>query len=298
MTSRRLPLSLLLCLCWAVATRVPTEEKLAMLKEAGRFLNSYGITSIVNATGNLDEVRLYGTLHERGELSVRTRTAFGSVAVAHQLTPQFLALDTYERLEKEHGARDRRLRIEHADVVEPADVARFGALSVIADMQPTFCCGEDGLNYDPGHPVMTDRWHSIAAGGAVLAFSSDWPCTWPADPFVAMQEAVTRQVWKSADTDAIAGGSLDGAAQGGAVTTGGVYGPEERVTVEQAVAAYTRGGAYAAFAEDRVGTLAVGKLADLVVLSQDPFAVAPEAISRTRALATWVGGRLVYRAAP
>ena len=209
-----------------------------------------------------------------------------------------LALDTYERLEKEHGARDRRLRIEHADVVEPADVARFGALSVIADMQPTFCCGEDGLNYDPGHPVMTDRWHSIAAGGAVLAFSSDWPCTWPADPFVAMQEAVTRQVWKSADTDAIAGGSLDGAAQGGAVTTGGVYGPEERVTVEQAVAAYTRGGAYAAFAEDRVGTLAVGKLADLVVLSQDPFAVAPEAISRTRALATWVGGRLVYRAAP
>ena len=349
----------------AVAERVPTDDKLAMLREAGRFLNSYGITSLVNATGSLSEIRLYAALHERGELTVRTRTAFGAVAIAHRLTPEFLsdleearrlyhddwvaanlvkffadgstglvpplvyephayeklvleldrrgfqlmthairsdsarlALDAYERLIKTNGVRDRRLRIEHADVVEPTDVPRFAALSVVADMQPAFCCGEDGVNYDAAHPVVTDRWQSIAASGAHLAFSSDWPCTWPADPFAAMQQAVTRQIWASADTSNVAGGALDGAAQGGAKPTGAVYTPEERVTVEQAVAAYTRGGAYAAFSEGRVGTLETGKAADLVVLSQDPFAVAPEFIGRTRALQTYVAGRLVYQAAP
>jgi predicted amidohydrolase YtcJ len=349
----------------AVAEKVPTEAKLAMLRDAGRELNSYGITSIVNATGNLAEIRLFATLHARGQLTVRTRTAFGSVAVPHQLTAQFLAdleearrlyhddwvaanlvkffadgstglvpplvyephayeklvteldargfqimthairsdsvhmvLDTYERLIKAHGQRDRRLRVEHLDVIDPPDVARFGALHVIADMQPSFCCGEEGTNYDTAHPVVTDPWAGVAKAGAPLAFSSDWPCTWPADPFVAMQQAVVRQVWKSADTAPIVGAPLDGAAQGGAVPTGAIYTPAERVTVEQALAAYTRGGAYAAFTDDRVGTLEVGKKADLAVLSQDPFTVAPEALGKTRVLETWVGGKRVYERAP
>ncbi len=348
----------------AVAAGVPTEAKLAMLREASKYLNSFGITSIVNATGDLPELRLLATLHQRGELTVRTRTSFGAVAVPHQLTPEFLSeleearrlyhddwvaanlvkffadgstglipplvyephayeklvmeldsrgfqimthairsdsvhmvLDTYERLIKAHGQRDRRLRIEHADVVEPGDVSRFGALSVIADMQPTFCCGEAGLNYDMAHPVVTDRWASISAGGAPMAFSSDWPCTWPPDPFIAIQQAVVRPVWKSADTESIAGQPLDGAAQGGAVTTGAIYAPAERVTVEQAILAYTRGGAYAAFSDDRVGTLEVGKKADLAVLTQDPFHVPPETIGKVRVLATYVGGNRVYQRA-
>jgi hypothetical protein len=165
-------------------------------------------------------------------------------------------------------------------------------------MQPSFCCGDEGINYDTAHPVVTDPWASIANSGATLAFSSDWPCTWPADPFVAMQQAVVRQVWKSADTAPILGAPLDGAAQGGAVPTGGVYTPAERVTVEQALAAYTRGGAYVAFRDDRVGTLEVGKKADLAVLSQDPFAVAPETLGKTRVLETWVGGKRVYERTP
>ncbi len=70
-----------------------------------------------------------------------------------------MILDTYERLEQAHGARDRRLRIEHADLVEAVDVPRFAKLWVIADMQPTFCCGEDGGNYDPADEVPSDRWH-------------------------------------------------------------------------------------------------------------------------------------------
>jgi predicted amidohydrolase YtcJ len=347
----------------AVDARVPLEEKLGMLQAATHYLNGFGITSVVNATGDLAEIKLYGTLRDRGTLSVRTRTSFGAVAVQHHLTPAFLAdleqarqlyhddwvsanlvkffadggtglipplvysahdyenlvmeldshgfqimthalrtdsvhmiLDTYERLEQAHGARDRRLRIEHADVVEPADVPRFAKLQVIADMQPTFCCGEDGGNYDPTDEVTSDRWHSLQQSGAVLAFSSDWPCTWPPNPFVSIQETATRQEWKSADTANVAGGSLDGAAQGGAALTGAVYTPEERISVADAVRAYTRGSAYAAFSDGQVGTLEVGKLADLAVLSQDIFSVPPETIGKTRVVTTMVGGKIVYSA--
>jgi predicted amidohydrolase YtcJ len=347
----------------AVAARVPVEEQLAMVQAATHYLNGFGITSVVNATGDLAEIRLYATLRDRGALTVRTRTAFGSVAVQHHLSPQFLAdleqarklyhddwvaanvvkffadgstglipplvyapqdyaalvmaldqrgyqlmthalradsvhmvLDTYERLEQTQGRRDRRLRIEHADLIDEADLPRFAALGVIADMQPTFCCGEIGGNFDPAEAIPSDRWHSLAESGATLAFSSDWPCTWPPDPFVSIQQAATRQVWRSTDTANVAGEPMDGAAQAGATPTGALYVPAERLTVEDAVRAYTQGSAYAAFAEDRVGTLEVGKLADLAVLSQDIFAVSHESIGKTRVTLTLVGGKIVYSA--
>ncbi len=349
----------------AVAVRVPLEDKLAMVQAATRYLNSMGITSVVNATGDLAEIELYGTLRDRGTLTVRTRTSFGSVAVQHHLTPEFLAdlerarqryhdewvsanlvkffadggtglipplvytahdyetlvteldargyqimthalradsvhmiLDTYERLEQAHGPRDRRLRVEHADLVDAVDLPRFARLSVIADMQPSFCCGDDGGNFDPADEVPSDRWRSLQASGAVLAFSSDWPCTWPPDPFVSIQQTVTRQVWKSADTANIAGGPLDGAGQGGARATGAIYVPDERIGVADAVRAYTQGSAFAAFSDKEVGSLEVGKLADLAVLSQDIFAVPLETIGKTRVVTTMVGGKIVYGAAP
>jgi predicted amidohydrolase YtcJ len=349
----------------AVFEHVPREDLLKMTAAATKYLNSFGITSVVNATGNLEEIRLFATLRDRGELTVRTRTAFGAVAVAHHLTPKLLAdleearrlyhddwvaanlvkffldgstglipplvyepheyaaevkefdkrgfqvmthairndsvhlaLDTYEQVAKDNGPRERRFRIEHADMVDAIDVPRFGKLQVVADMQPTFCCGEEGLNYDTVNPLPTDRWNSIASGGATLAFSSDWPCTWAPDPFVGIQQAVTRQVWKSADTSNVAGAALDGAGQGGAVTTGAVYVPTERVTVEQAIRAYTAGSAYAAFSDSKVGTLEKGKEADLVVLSQDLFTVPAESIAKTKALTTMVAGKVVYTAAP
>jgi len=348
----------------AVAGRVPLEEKLAMVQAATRYLNSLGITSVVNATGDLAEIELYGTLRDRGALTVRTRTSFGSVAVRHHLTPAFLAdldrarqlyhddwvsanlvkffadggtglipplvydahdyetmvmeldsrgyqvmthalradsvhmiLDTYERLEQAHGPRDRRLRIEHADFVDAVDLPRFAKLAVIADMQPTFCCGEDGGNVDPADNVPADRWQTLQQDGAVLAFSSDWPCTWPPDPFVSIQQTATRQAWKSADTANIAGGALDGAAQGGARITGAIYVPQERISVADAVRAYTQGSAFAAFSDKQVGTLEAGKLADLAVLSQDIFAVQPDTIGKTHVVTTMVGGKIVYDAA-
>ncbi|MDB6083551.1 MAG: amidohydrolase family protein [Gammaproteobacteria bacterium] len=347
----------------AVAARIPVEQQLAMVRNATRFLNSFGITSVVNATGDLAELRLYAALRDRGELTVRTRTAFGAVAVQHHLTPEFLAdadqarrlyhddwvsanlvkffadgstglvpplvyapqdyetlvmeldqrgyqiathalradsvhmvLDTYQRLESTHGRRDRRLRIEHGDLIDAADVPRFAQLEVIADMQPTFCCGEEGANFDTAHPIPSDRWQSLERTGATLAFSSDWPCTWPPNPFVSIQQAATRQIWRSADTANVAGQSMDGAAQGGSAPTGATYVPDERISVEDAVRAYTRGSAYAAFSDDRVGTLEVGKLADLVVLSQDIFSADPLTIGKTRVAMTMVGGKTVYRA--
>jgi predicted amidohydrolase YtcJ len=224
----------------------------------------------------------------------------GYQIMTHALRPDsvHMVLDTYERLEQAHGPRDRRLRIEHAYLVEAVDLPRFARLSVIADMQPSFCCGDDGSNFDPSDEVASDRWHTLQQSGAVLAFSSDWPCTWPPSPFVAIQEATTRQVWNSADTAHIVGGPLDGAGQGGAVVTGAIYVPEERITVADAVHAYTQGSAFAAFSDARVGTLEAGKLADLAVLSQDIFTVPLETIGNTRVITTMVGGKIVYSAPP
>jgi predicted amidohydrolase YtcJ len=349
----------------AVRRTVPVEEQLAMLREATRVLNGYGITSIVNASGDLDEIRLYATLRDRGELTVRTRTAFGAVAVPHRLTPEFLreleearsryhdewvsanlvkffadgftgllpplvyrpeefrtlvieldrrgfqlmthatrfdsvtmVLDAYQAAERANGPRDRRLRIEHSTSARPEDIARYAPLGVINVTSPGFCCGESGTNADPKEPTASDQWQTFLHDGAVLAFSSDWPCFWPANPFLGIQEAVTREIWHSDDTAGVIDLPLDGAWQAGARPTGRLYTPEQRVSVREAVDAYTRAAAFAEFAEQRLGTLEPGKLADLAVLSQDIFSVAASRIGETQVLLTLVGGRIVHEVAP
>lgn len=349
----------------AVVAHVPESERLAMVEAATHYLNRFGITAVVNATGDLNEMNLYATLRDRGSLTVRTRTAYGAVSVAHRLSLQFLTdietarakyhddwvsanlvkffadgfsglvpplvyephayaelvaeldrrgfqimthaarndsvhmiLDTYQQLPDLNGTRDRRLRLEHADLTDAADLPRFAKLGVTVVMQPSFCCAQIGLNYDTAHMLPTDRWHSFLAQGTALAFASDWPCTFPPDPFLGIQQAVTREVWHSADTAGIAGNPFDGAGQGGAIRTGGSYVPEERISVGDALSAYTLGSARAAFFDDRVGTLEVGKLADLAVLSQDIFVVPSQSIAATRVLMTMVGGRVVYRQDP
>lgn len=348
----------------AVLREIPTERKLELLRAGAAYLNRFGITSVVSATGDLAELELYGTLRDRGQLTVRTRMAFGAVAVPHRLTPRFLAdletartryhddwvsanlvkffadgstglapplvyvpsdykglvreldrrgfqlmthaqrgdsvhmiLDAYEDAIRVNGPRDRRLRIEHDFVVGDADAARYSKLAVIAGVQPAFCCSELGTNYDPKDPTPSDRWHTLLSGGVVLAFGSDWPCLWPPDPFTNMQQAVTRQIWRSPDTAGIETAPFDGAQQGGAVPLPGKrYAPEEAIGVRESVDAYTRGAAYAAFADDHVGSLVKGKYADLDVLSQDVFAVAAEDIGKTRILLTMVGGKVVFEA--
>ncbi len=348
----------------AILAQLSVQEQLAMLRDASRYLNSLGITSVVNATGDLAEIRLYAQLRDRGELTVRTRNAFGAVAVAQRMTPQLLAdletartqyhdewvsanlvkffadgstglipplvyeaaqfkalvmeldgrgfqlmthaerndsvhmvLDAYEAAAQAHGPRDRRFRIEHATAVDDGDIARFGKLPVIASMQPIFCCSETGTNYDPKAPP-SDRWHTFLSRGAVLALGTDWPCAAPPNPFVNIEEAVVREIWHSKDTADVMNQPFDGAGQAGARPTGKIYSPEERITVQQAVDAYTRGSAYAGFMDDRVGTLEIGKLADLAVLSQDVFTVPASDIGATQVLMTLVGGRTVYDVRP
>lgn len=338
------------------------EEKLALLHDASLYLNRYGITSVVNATGSLAEIQLYGLLRDRGQLTVRTRTSFGAVAVNHHLTPEFLSdlekartdyhddwvsanlvkffvdggtglippltyepaeykklvleldkrgfqimthtyrfdsarlvLDAYEAAEKANGPRDRRFRLEHADFLWPEDLPRLAPHAMIASMQPSFCCDENGSNFDPRETNISDRWQSLAKSGARLAFGSDWPCTWPPDPFVAIQEAVTRQIWKPASGTEFPGGTFDGAGQAGSVATKVAYHQEERLTVTQAVDAYTQGSSYARFSDDRTGTLEAGKEADLAVLSQDIFSADPMEIGKTKVLTTMVGGKIVFR---
>ena len=346
----------------ALANQFSQEEKLALLRDASQHLSRYGITSVVNATGKLAEIELYAVLRDRGQLTVRTRTSFGAVAVNHHLTPEFLVdlekartlyhddwvsanlvkffvdggtglippltyepaeykrlvleldkrgyqimthtyrpdssrlvVDTYEEVEKINGPRDRRLRLEHADFVPAQDIPRMAKLSLIASMQPTFCCDENGSNYDPRDRTTTDRWQSMEKSGVKLAFGSDWPCTWPPNPLVAIQEAVTRTIWRPAKGgNDFPGGVFDGAGQGGTVPTKDSYVPEERLTVEQAVNAYTQGSAYARFSDDRTGTLEAGKEADLAVLSQDIFSAKPEEIAQARVVITMVGGKVVF----
>jgi len=338
------------------------DEKLRFLRDASLELSRYGVTSVANATGNLEEIELYGVLRDRGELTVRTKTSFGAVAVNHHLTPEFLSdlekartlyhddwvsanlvkffvdggtglvppltyqpdeyknlvleldkrgfqimthtyrpdsarlvVDTYEAVEKKNGPRDRRLRLEHADFLPAEDIPRLAKYAMIASMQPTFCCDKNGSNYDPRDHTTTDRWQSLGKSGITLAFGSDWPCTWPPNPLVAIQEAVTRQIWGPAKGGGdFPGGVFDGAGQGGSVPTKDVYTPEERLTVEQAVNAYTQASAYARFSEDRLGTLETGKEADLAVLSQDIFSVKPEEIGKTQVVTTMVAGKVVF----
>jgi predicted amidohydrolase YtcJ len=163
---------------------------------------------------------------------------------------------------------------------------------------PDFCCGESGTNADPKEPTPSDQWQTFLRNGVVLGFSSDWPCSWPPNPFVGIQAAITREIWHSDDTADIIDLPMDGAALAGARPTGKAYTPEQRVTVQQAVDAYTRGSAYAAFEEAQIGTLEAGKLADLAVLSQNIFSVAPKTVGKTHVVLTMVGGRIVYEPIP
>ena len=318
----------------------PLEVKIEWLRHAMRYLNSFGITSATMATGNLADIQLLGKMRDRRLLTLRTRTAFGQVAVNHHLAPQFLAdleaargqyhdawvsanlvkffsdgltdppiykpeelrklyveldkrgyqlmthsigvdsarmvLDAYQATEKINGPRDRRFRIEHADYLNPEDIPRFRELSVIASMQPSFCCNSGTLGR-----VKIDTWNSLLKAGVMVTFSSDWPCTWPPDPIAGIKEALTREVLRE-------------------VTPHGPVGkieydqPDERLSVEQAVLAYTRDAAYADFAEKSAGTLEAGKFADLAVLSRDIFSAAPTAVGDTRVTMTMVGGKIVF----
>ncbi|HEY0169738.1 MAG TPA: amidohydrolase [Pyrinomonadaceae bacterium] len=185
-------------------------------------------------------------------------------------------LTIFEQVEKANGARDRRFRIEHAQHIRAGDIPRFARGRVVASMQPYHCI-DDGRwaekRIGRERAKGTYAFRSLLDAGAVLAFGSDWSVA-PLDPVMGIYAAVTRK-------------TLDGRNPGGWV-------PEQKITVEEAVRAFTVGSAYAEFADHVKGTITPGKLADLVILSEDIFKIDPAAIEKVRVRMTVADGRVVF----
>jgi predicted amidohydrolase YtcJ len=193
-----------------------------------------------------------------------------------------LALDAYEEAQKTNHTPDSRSRIEHIETISAEDISRFGKLGVVASFQPLHAYPDDDLltvwlpKAGPERAQRGFAWHSVADAGGVLAFGSDWPIV-TLNPWVGVQNALTRQ-------------TREGDPPGGFL-------PRERISLEDAIRAYTLGAAFAGHREKTEGSLEPEKLADLIVLSQDLFKIEPTEVANTEVLLTMVGGKVVYRAA-
>ncbi|MDO8680776.1 MAG: amidohydrolase [Acidobacteriota bacterium] len=193
-----------------------------------------------------------------------------------------MALDAYEAAAKTNAApeRGRRHRIEHIETIDPADIKRFGAIGVIASMQPLHGlpspAGDDvwSTNIGPERAARGWVWNSMARAGGKLAFGSDWPVV-TIDPLMGLHVAITRT-------------RLDGLPEGGWL-------PAERLPLRKAIDAYTRNAAWASYDELRKGTLSRDMLADLIVLSDDIFNTPPGRIIDAHVVVTIVDGKVVYR---
>jgi predicted amidohydrolase YtcJ len=188
-----------------------------------------------------------------------------------------LALDVFEAVAKANGPRDRRDRIEHAQVVAPEDFPRFAKLNVIASMQPSHQTtdmrwAEERVG--PDRVKGAYAWATMQKGGARLAFGTDYPVE-PISPMRGLYACVTREL-------------PDGGPQGG-------WQPQEKISLDDCIRAYTSGSAYAQFEEGKKGELKRGEYADFVVLSSDLTKIPPSEFVKTRVLRTVVGGRTVYQ---
>jgi predicted amidohydrolase YtcJ len=186
-------------------------------------------------------------------------------------------LDMFAEVGKRNGARDRRLRIEHAQHLRSEEIKRFGAERVIASMQPYHAI-DDGRwaenRIGPNRAKGTYAFRSLLDAGAMLAFGSDWFVA-PMEPLMGIYAAVTRR-------------TLDGKRPQGWV-------PEQKISVAEAVRAYTMGSAYASGDEKVKGSIEVGKLADLVALSADIFKIDPAEIEKTKIVMTIFDGKVIFK---
>ncbi len=172
---------------------------------------------------------------------------------------------------------DRRWRIEHAQIIDPADLPRLGKNGIIASMQPVHQTSDRVMaeaRLGPDRLKGAYAWKSILNAGGKLAFGSDTPVE-SSDPFAGIAAAITRE-------------DASGQPFGG-------WRPEERISREQALAGFTTGAAYAAFAETKVGSLTPGHHADFVLIDTDPLIASPAEIRAAKVEETWVGGRPVYK---
>ena len=190
-----------------------------------------------------------------------------------------MQLDIYERVAKANGARDRRFRIEHAQHISPDDLPRFAKLGVIPSMQPYHAI-DDGRwaekSIGAKRCETTYAFRSLIDSGAHPAFGSDWFVA-PPTPLEGIYAAVTRRTIDSKTPDG--------------------WVPQQKITVEEALRAYTIDAAYAAFNEKTLGSIEPGKLADMVVLDQNLFEVPPNELDQVPIRKTIVGGKVVYDSA-
>ena len=197
-------------------------------------------------------------------------------AIGDRANDQIISI--YEQVTEEHGDCDRRFRIEHAQHLRPQDIARFARTRVIASMQPYHAI-DDGRwaekRIGPQRARTTYPFRALLDAGAMLAFGTDWTVA-PLNPLHSIYAAVTRR-------------TIDGKHPNGWI-------PEQKITVEEAVHAYTVGSAYAEFQENEKGSIAPGKLADIVMLSRDIFKIDPVEIEQVRVMTTVMDGRVVYEA--
>ncbi|TIL74088.1 MAG: amidohydrolase [Mesorhizobium sp.] len=186
-------------------------------------------------------------------------------------------LDGYEAARRKNGRRDSRHRVEHIEVVTAADIPRFAELGVVASMQPPHPPGAMDFPLEPtlsriGRErwPLSYAWRTLKQAGAHVVFASDWPVS-PIDPILGIQAAVLRKPWAEGD-------------------------PDQSFSLHESLAGYTVEGAYAEFMEHRKGRLKPGFMADLVVLSADIEATAPEALHTVRPVTTICGGKITYQA--
>jgi predicted amidohydrolase YtcJ len=221
-----------------------------------------------------DEMHPPGAMRERlmqadaAGLQIRVH-AIGDRAIS-------MILDIFGDIEKEHGYHDQRFAIEHAQHMAQKDFERFAKLHVIASMQPYHAI-DDGrwaearLGHDRAR--YSYAWRSFLGHGVALAFGTDWPVA-PLDPMLGLYAAITRA-------------TLDGKHPNGWI-------PEEKITLPEAIEAYTMGAAFAEFQEHEKGSITPSKLADMVILSDNLFDVKPEAIRNVKMETTIVGGEVTY----
>ena len=221
-----------------------------------------------------DEMFPDGTMLERVRGADRAGLQVLIHAIGDRANDQVLSI--YEEVQKDNGERDRRFRIEHAQHLRAHDIARFARDRVIASMQPYHAI-DDGRwaekRIGPQRAQTTYAFRSLIDAGATVAFGTDWTVA-PLNPMLSVYAAVTRR-------------TLDGQRPAGWI-------PEQKISVAEAVRAYTFGSAYAEFQENEKGTIARGELADLVILSRDIFEIDPHEIDQVKVVLTIMDGRVVY----
>jgi predicted amidohydrolase YtcJ len=213
---------------------------------------------------------------------VQAADAAGLQVMIHAIGDEanYQILEIYQSVAASNGKRDRRFRIEHAQHLRPSEIPRFGSQKVIASMQP-YHAADDGRwcekRIGPERAKGTYAFRTLLDTGAVLAFGSDWTVA-PLNPLDGIKAAVTRQ-------------TLDGKHPNGWI-------PEQKISVEEAIRAYTVGSAYAEFADHVKGSLKPGMLADLVILDRDIYTIEPFQIDQAKVLTTIMDGKVVFEMRP